>query len=105
MTKAAAAQKTRAVSSIMRSEEEFFDRIWYDRKLGYLQNIEDGRESPPPRDIEKGMNAAMLRVEKKYGGEQALRGYYSSDFEWGMMCGKLSALRWVLGDEWDNLDT
>jgi len=28
-----------------------------------------------------------------------------TDFEWGMINGKLSAIRWVFGDEWDMLDT
>lgn len=51
------------------------------------------------------MRAAMLLVEKKYGGKKAVRNYYKTDFEWGMMNGKLSALRWVLGDDWDMLDT
>jgi hypothetical protein len=26
-------------------------------------------------------------------------------FEWGMINGKLSALRWVLGEDWDELYT
>lgn len=25
------------------------------------------------------------------------------DFDWGMLNGKLSGLRWVLGEEWDSL--
>lgn len=43
----------------------------------------------------------MERLEAQHG---ATLGPYS-DFEWGMLNGKLSALRWVLGAEWDFLDT
>ena len=97
--------KTRSVSAILKAEEEFFDRIWYDRKLVLQANIRDGIEMKNTPEIEKGMRTAMRIVEKKYGGKKALRKYYKDDFEWGMMNGKLSALRWVLGDDWDMLDT
>jgi hypothetical protein len=30
---------------------------------------------------------------------------HKDDFDWGMWNGKLSALRWVLGSDWDFLDT
>lgn len=40
-------------------------------------------------------------MEKLYGDKLQPM----DDFEWGMLNGKLSALRWVLGDEWDMLDT
>jgi hypothetical protein len=44
---------------------------------------------------------AGARVSKSYEGNLGPW----DDFEWGMINGKLSALRWVLGDEWDFLDT
>ena len=50
------------------------------------------------------MLASVRALEKKYG-KKKLRDYYHNDFEWGMLNGKLSALRWVLGSDWDMLDT
>jgi len=41
-------------------------------------------------------------MERKYGRD-ALGPYPT--FDWGMMNGKLSALRWALGEDWDMLDT
>jgi len=43
------------------------------------------------------------RVETTYATPGELDPY--SDFELGMLNGKLSTLRWVLGSEWDFLDT
>lgn len=95
----------RSLTEILEAEGEFSDRVWYDRKLVLQNNIREGFEKESPPEIRKGMLAAMKRIESKYGGKAALRNYYKDDFEWGMLNGKLSALRWVIGDDWDNLDT
>jgi hypothetical protein len=63
---------------------------------------EELRAEGRPEDIIQGMLAARKKVEEKYGKKNL--GPYD-DFEWGMINGKLSALRWALGDDWDFLDT
>ena len=90
-------------NAILEAEREFMEVIWYDRKLMLLQRLKEGAEVIDP-EIYKGMLAAMRATEKKYG-KRKLRNYYHDDFGWGMLNGKLSALRWVLGDDWDMLDT
>ena len=54
------------------------------------------------RDVWEGALKAAREVERRYGKKKL--GPWD-DFEWGMVNGKLSALRWALGDEWDMLDT
>jgi hypothetical protein len=78
-------------------------RIWYDRKLVLLQdnyNREAKMRDNP--DIVRGMLREMQKVEQE-GLEEEFP--YEDDFSWGMLNGRLAALRWVLGDDWTNLDT
>ena len=92
----------RKKAEVLGAEQEFFDRVWYDRKEAMLSGIRERRSQMPPEHIMDGMGEAMREVEAKYGAESL--GPYT-DFEWGMINGKLSALRWVMGDDWDDLDT
>lgn len=92
----------------MRSREEINaaineldDRIWYDRHQ-VLKDKVRLVEGSADVEIQKKANKAAKMIEAKYGKSNL--GPYS-DFEWGMINGKLSALRWVLGDEWDFLDS
>jgi hypothetical protein len=80
-------EEVRTLDEMLEAEREFFDRIWYERSLMHMDPV--GAEG-------------RARVEATYGRDQL--GPYA-DFEWGMLNGKLSALRWVLGSEWDFLDT
>jgi hypothetical protein len=92
----------RNINEIAEAENEFVDRVWYDRKEVMYDNIIKGKEEMPPEYIMDGLPESMQRVEFKYG-KQNLGPY--TEFEWGMINGKLSALRWVMGEDWDMLDT
>lgn len=93
--------EVRTLEEFLEAENMFFDKIWFDRHLSLEYRIEQGMEDVNP-EIWQGAMESARKVIEKYGEENL--GPYS-DFEWGMLNGKLSALRWVLGDEWDMLDT
>src|SRR3990172_2482468 len=86
---------------VLEAIEEFFDKVWYDRHQGVMQRHADGTDRLDPKLLATARKAAP-RIERKDGRKKL--GPWSG-FEWGMLNGKLSALRWVLGDEWDMLDT
>lgn len=93
--------KTRTKAEVQAMIERFTDQIWYNRHQGLKQRIAAKKTTVDP-EIWKGALKAAKTIEKKYGQENL---WHESDFEWGMINGKLSALRWVMGDEWDMLDT
>jgi hypothetical protein len=64
--------------------------------------VKDHEHRSIQRNILEGAKKSARRVEKKYGKENL--GPWD-DFEGGMINGKLSALRWILGEDWDELYT
>lgn len=91
-------EEPRTLTEIVAAEKEFFNRVWYARSVARP----DGEDGALPDDIRKGMIAARARIESEYGKDQL---WPTDSFQYGMLEGKLSALRWVLGSEWDFLDT
>jgi hypothetical protein len=110
-------EEPRSITEIVDAAGELMDKVWYNRHKYSEEMIASGKTKlvdketfpvkdhlcrPVQRDIWEGALKSAARVEKKYGLENM--GPWT-DFEWGMLNGKLSALRWALGDEWDMLDT
>jgi hypothetical protein len=69
-----------------------------------LEKIRSGEEqlTEEQKPILQRAMAAAKKLEKKYGRKNL--GW--DDFEWGFLSGRMSALAWVMGAEWDeSLDT
>ena len=107
----------RGLTEILEAEDLLFNQVWYNRHWNLRSGVERGKIKvveketyPRPagaretiqRDVWEGALKSAKRVECRYGKKNL--GPWD-DFEWGMINGKLSALRWALGDEWDMLDT
>lgn len=110
-------EEPRRLNEIVEVIDELVTKVWYNRHQVRREKIEDGtvrlveKETFPIKDHEtrpiqcdiwEGALKAAAKVEQRFGLENL--GPWD-DFEWGMLNGKLSALRWVLGDDWDMLDT
>ncbi|WER50896.1 hypothetical protein CupriaWKF_31700 [Cupriavidus sp. WKF15] len=110
-------QEARRLPEILEAQHLLFQQVWYNRHWNLRHEIETGKvkvvpegnysRSPYRQDqildsIWAGAFASAKKTEDEVGIENL--GPWD-DFEWGMINGKLSALRWILGDEWDMLDT
>src|SRR5216684_2230647 len=98
-------QEPRGLSEILKAEELLFNQVWYNRHWNRQIRVQEGRIKlvaeetyPRPsgprqtiqRDVWEGALKAARRVERQYGKKNL--GPWT-DFEWGMINGKLSALR------------
>lgn len=108
----------RPVSEVMYWVNRLTTQVWLSRHKMRERGVDQGRTKIVSReewekgsnsnydtivdDIWKGALKAAKKAEKELGPDNI--GPYD-DFEWGMVSGKLSALRWAMGDDWDNLDT
>jgi hypothetical protein len=91
----------RSKDEVAAAIDELTDKVWYNRHQELRELVDEGQEEVDPQIWRDALKAAK-RIEDKYGIDNL--GPYD-DFEWGMLNGKLSALRWLLGFEWDMLDT
>ena len=89
--------KIKTLEEIKKAEQEMSDKLWYNRQFCILEKAEKEGKTIDPE-----MLKPLEMMEEKYGDENLA---FDDDFDWGMLNGKVSALRWILDGEWDDLDT
>lgn len=92
--------KMRTQKELIAAEKKYFDLIWYGRHMSLKARVDSGEEQVSP-DIWAKAQENERRIEETYPQEDL----EVNDFEWGMLSGKLSAVRWMLGEDWDMLDS
>lgn len=88
---------------ILEAYNEFWDKVWWNRHQGWAQEVEGGKDvNPDQKEIFERASIKAREIEERYGLENLVM----DGFEWGLLNGRLSALSWVMGSEWnESLDT
>jgi hypothetical protein len=87
---------------ILEAYKDFWDVVWWRRSMAHAE--QDRAGGKPNLKYEKFLRAKVKnvrRIERKYG----LKNLHE-DFYWGLLSGRMSALSWVMGADWEaSLDT
>ena len=109
-------EETEEVTFIDRPKEEikdmsrmFDEMLWLGRHLALCNHWNKDPKAAPPKDILDKAMEQQTRIIKEYGDEPLFRKYMfyeeGKKDNWDELLGIVTALRWVLGSEWGDLDS
>lgn len=108
----------RSLSEMVDAMDQLTEQVWYNRHKNLAWRIKHRKVKVVTQEewVKAGSNNSTHIIDSVWDGAKraaadtlkrlgkAKCGPHD-DFEWGMINGKLSAIRWMLGDDWDMLDT
>ncbi|NEI63946.1 DUF4935 domain-containing protein [Rhizobium leguminosarum] len=112
-------QEPRRLSEILEAARLLERQVWYNRHWNQRVAIDEGDARIVTNEewnaagtgnrndlITEGTWTIALESARRTEEEVGIENLGPwTDFEWGMLNGKLSALRWIMGEEWDELYT
>jgi hypothetical protein len=94
--------QVRTPEEIHAAAEEYFQKLWYYRCKHRGDHETSLCLTPTTPEIQAQIDKQCQEIESKFPKEELPPW---NAYQYAEVCGKLSALRWVLGYEWDMLDT